>query len=90
MSKKEIKAERVAEFLLDSGLLFEINRVVLHPRGLALSVAEHEDGTVFGPLWDCRDGGIKFSAENYEEGREKLRLYEAKYGKPDKLPQEEP
>ena len=29
-----------AEWLLDTGLLGEINRLVLHPRGMALSVLQ--------------------------------------------------
>jgi hypothetical protein len=31
------------EFLLNTGLLFEINRKVLHPFGLALELVEQED-----------------------------------------------
>lgn len=40
----------------DGGYLSEVNRRVLHPLGLALSVDIAEDGTeTFGPIWDCRD-----------------------------------
>lgn len=35
-----------ARFLVDTGLLGEINRVVLHPRGLALAVSH---STSYGP-----------------------------------------
>jgi hypothetical protein len=52
------KIENAAEFLRSTGLLMEINRVVLHPRGLALSVdcpSVNEPATRFGPLLDARD-----------------------------------
>lgn len=41
----------------DLGLVQEINRLLLHPAGMALSVILEEDGTVsgFGPVWDYRD-----------------------------------
>jgi hypothetical protein len=48
-----------AEFLFDSGLLGEINRVVLHPRGLALGVNHEEER---GPDGEVRDRAISFSA----------------------------
>jgi hypothetical protein len=41
--------ENPAAFLLESGLLGEINRVVLHPRGLALGVGVNE-----GRATSCR------------------------------------
>ncbi len=45
----------VSEFR-EAGLLAELNRWVLHPRGLALSVVVDDDGSErFGPIWDGRD-----------------------------------
>ncbi len=44
-----------ARFLVDTGLLGEINRLVLHPRGLALVVL---DDTTYGPDGTVRT--IKF------------------------------
>ncbi len=58
----EPKYVSVAEFR-EMGLLSELNRCFLHPRGLALSVCVEADGTEqFGPIWDCRDdpGGISY------------------------------
>jgi hypothetical protein len=38
------------------GLLQEVNRLFLHPRGLALEVVVDDDGTErFGGVWDYRD-----------------------------------
>ena len=49
--EKSIFLDSPHKFLLDSGLLFEINRRVLHPFGLALSLkGEGEDLTVH--VWD--------------------------------------
>lgn len=69
-----------AGFLSDNGLLFEINRKVLHPRGLALEVIEDDDGTLTmsQELQDHRDsGGIHFGEESIERGKEKLERFDA-------------
>jgi hypothetical protein len=51
----EIKRMDIKEFR-ESGLLREINRQWLHPRGLALEVLTYEDGEeVLGGIWDYRD-----------------------------------
>jgi hypothetical protein len=59
----------VAEFV-DEGLLQEVNRLLLHPLGLALSVSgEFVDGEfvadAFGDIWDYRDdpGGIYYDGD---------------------------
>ena len=47
------------------GLLQEINRQILHPRGLALEMLAEKDGTItgFGRVWDHRDdpNGVVFA-----------------------------
>lgn len=50
-----------AKFLIDSGLLFEINRTILHPFGLAIGVAdtETEQDGVF-TICDSRDDAEGF------------------------------
>lgn len=54
------------------GLVHEINRLILHPLGLAMSVnidpADNEE--TFGPVWDCMDDpeGIYFG-DDYLDGR---------------------
>lgn len=70
-----------AKTLVESGLLFEINRRVLHPRGLALEVIEQDDGThvMSQELQDWRDeGGIEFGPESIERGEKKLAETELK------------
>lgn len=44
--KTNIKA--VGQYLIDNGLLFEINRAVLHPLGLALAVQVSSDNEIVG------------------------------------------
>jgi hypothetical protein len=61
--------------LLDWGLIFEINRKVLHPFGLALAV--EVDGmskvSFSSEVWDYRDDpeGIRFAPEVFEHGQDK-------------------
>lgn len=60
----------IQEFV-DRGFLFEVNRRVLHPFGLALEVTKDEDGNMsFGGVWDCQDDpeGIIFDDEAFRQG----------------------
>jgi hypothetical protein len=73
MTTKYVK--NPATLLVDSGLLFEINRVFLHPIGLALSVEvpdapEDQGETMEVRIWDCREDpeGIYFEAGTFWEG----------------------
>jgi hypothetical protein len=81
--RKMMKEHDAIKFLLDSGLLFEINRSVLHPFGLALAVKIDDDGNCkFDGLWDCRDDpeGIVFDDEVLAEGSKKYHEYMVKEG----------
>jgi hypothetical protein len=77
--------QNAARFLQETGLLAEINRVVLHPRGLALSIIATERGGTdqfdvqgFGPLYEKRDDeGIVFREEDLAEATALLRAAEA-------------
>ena len=77
--------QNAAKFLQETGLLAEINRVVLHPRGLALSIIANErPGTIhfdvqgFGPLYEKRDDeGIVFSEDDLAHATAQLRAAEA-------------
>lgn len=74
-----IKKRLSPKFLLESGLLFQINRTLLHPLGLALEViVDEKTGEVkFGEIWDCRDefAGLLFSKETLREGYKKYKEY---------------
>lgn len=79
------KIKNSARFLLDSGLLFEINRKVLHPLGLAMSVELDDDSNtkvVFGDIVDSRDDpeGFIFSPESFLDGIDKLGQYMEEFG----------
>lgn len=60
------------------GYLQELNRLFLHPLGMALEViVDEETGQeVFGGVWDCRDepGGLVF--DNVDPGKAKYVLLE--------------
>lgn len=62
--------------LLDWGLLFEINRRVLHPLGLALEAEVTEDGNVSftNRVWNARRDpeGIIFVDKAFEHGKAKF------------------
>jgi hypothetical protein len=65
-------------FLCNTGLLFEINRKVLHPLGLSLGVIlDANDHTISFNVWDCRDipEGLTFTKEAFELGMSKLKKY---------------
>jgi len=76
-----------AQFLHETGLLAEINRVVLNPRGLALSIIAEMPGpnpyeepraASFGPLYDKRDDeGILLSEKEITRGAALLAAREA-------------
>lgn len=79
-----------AKLLLDSGLLGEINRMVLHPRGLAISVRLDDNGSpmeILG-LIDYRGTltGVTFSDETLESIRQKLAAFDST--NPPRAPQE--
>ena len=62
------KKMSVKEFR-ELGFLQEVNRLFLHPRGLALEVAVGDDGEMrFGEVWDCRESGIEFHPDDVNHG----------------------
>lgn len=78
------RIERPASFLVDNGILFEINRQVLHPLGLELDLEIEEDGAKAEiVLSDNRPSAepIYFTTEEFEEGREKYQRYMQEHGR---------
>lgn len=60
-----MKYINISEFR-EQGYLFELNRMFLHPLGLALEVVVEPDGTEsLGGIWDYRDDpeGITYADE---------------------------
>lgn len=73
-----------AVFLEESGVLFEINRQVLHPLGLELHLTPGDDGERARlEIVDNRDSPepIFFASEAFDEGREKFERYMAEHGR---------
>jgi hypothetical protein len=84
----EIKRIDPKEFL-EAGYLQEVNRLFLHPLGLALEVFVQADGTAaFGGVWDYRSDaeGLAFDDEflDSDEGRAKAQRVAAE--RAEKLP----
>lgn len=76
-----IKKIPPAQFLLDTGLLFEINRRVLHPLGYALSVDVNGNKYSIGDLWVTDDPtGFEFGEDSLAEGRAKVQAYMQREG----------
>jgi len=83
---KKNKTIPAAEFLYNSGLLFEINRLLLHPIGLALQVELDDNGKVrpLRNIQDFRDEpeGLIFPEEAVIAGQEKLATFMQTVKKP--------
>lgn len=65
------------QFLLDSGLLFEINRSTFHPLGLSMAV---KDGKIYLQDFRTKPDKTIYSAEKYKEGVNKLRNFLKRFG----------
>lgn len=73
------KIKDPAKFLVDTGLLFEINRSVLHPFGVAMAVTMQDDGsykTSFELLDERADPeGWVFDPATFAEGEAKYAAF---------------
>lgn len=86
--KRMMPADEAAEFLVNSGLLFEINRRVLHPLGLALVIRSNMDGsdpTFHGLVVDDDPEGCWFLEPLFSEASERLRVFMETGGGLDRL-----
>lgn len=70
-------------FLIKTGLLFQINRDILHPVGLALEAEEDDNGDfILKNLWDLRNDpeGVVYSPEAFERAQRKLDHFYETFG----------
>ena len=81
------KIKDPVEFLLENGLIFEFNRLVLHPIGLALEVdiCDNDEGKTetFLQLWRCPDDdtdGFLYPSESFNVGHQKYSKYMTNLG----------
>lgn len=76
------KAEIDCDFLVDSGLLFEMNRQMLHPVGIAAMVCKAPDGTKRLAFKDYRDApeSAVFDPGVLELGRRKFVRFMKSFG----------
>jgi hypothetical protein len=74
VGKTEIQRMPIEEFRA-KGYLQELNRVFLHPLGLAIEIKLNEDGTEsLGGIWDYRDDpeGLYFALDKEPPDSERL------------------
>lgn len=72
MDQKEIKKIDIKEFR-KKGYLQELNRLFLHPLGLALEVKVDKNNETLGGIWDYRkdEEGIYYDIDNSDKKRRK-------------------
>jgi hypothetical protein len=72
------------KFLIDNGLVFEINRKVLHPLGLALIVDvdyKNKKKLIITGIMETDDSeGFLYDPETFNVGQDKYNMYLKKYG----------
>lgn len=80
------RVDGYVRYLVDNGLIFEINRKVLHPLGLTLVIDVHPDNhkwLAIEGLYKVDDGdeeGFTFGEESYRVGSERYELFLHKEG----------
>jgi len=80
-SQEEVEAvakgnTMAAQFLDQLGLVFEINRRILHPLGFSLVVREGPMGKYFEPIHVTQDPrGFVYSPEAFKEGEARLQKF---------------
>lgn len=82
--QEEYKRINAVKFLRETGLLFQINRDILHPLGLALEAKMYDDKSGEGmivDLWDCRDEpeGIIYGEETLIRNEKKLKKFQEEF-----------
>jgi hypothetical protein len=71
-----------AAYLMDSGLLFEINRQILHMFGISFAVKKDDKNNLILVIKDNRNSPeeVIFSKEVYERGHRKLLRFMKQFG----------
>ncbi len=72
------------DYMINSGLLFEINRTCMHLFGIGITVKKDEKGNKSFGFKDCRNvaGTLVFSEEMLKVGRVKLERFLSEFGHP--------
>ena len=70
------------QFLLDSGLLYYINKEILHPIGIALVVKRKSDNSLRLDIKDSRSEPhlLTYNKEDYAKAQDKFRDFMKKFG----------
>ena len=81
------RIDDAAQFLSDTGLLFRINREILHPLGLAMEIQTwkykgKQKAKFTNKLWDYRRDpeGMLYADETFTEADQKHKLFMKKFG----------
>jgi hypothetical protein len=82
MTKNWKQAKLDIDFILDSGLLFEINRQFMHPLGIAMTVRIDENGQKTWAFKDYREEpeSVKFDNNTLTSGRLKYETFMKAFG----------
>lgn len=84
MREDRVEVLPAGKFLIESGLLFEINRRVLHPLGLALVAMQDDDGEfkISDTLFDGRHipGGLEYDGTTLVMSEDRLFEFMDRYG----------
>jgi hypothetical protein len=88
MTKETKLIKSPSEFLIEEGLLYSINKNVLHPLGLAMAVTvpteedEQEGNYAEISIWDYRDDkeGVLYGPDSYIAGEKKLKEFAESFG----------
>jgi hypothetical protein len=70
--------EDPAMFLFETGILYKINKAVLHPLGYALAIGKHENGemSILGLIdYTTNPQGATYTKEAFEVGRQKFKRH---------------
>lgn len=71
------------KFLRETGLMFEINRTILHPLGMALELSVDDEGDEYlSGIWDYRDDpeGLAYAEEAFLSGLSKYMEFMHDFG----------
>lgn len=77
MSKVEtLTIQETESKILDTGLLYAINKLILHPAGMALSITTNDDAQTYLNVVRPEQGGAwSFSEDAELEGKKKLMAF---------------
>jgi len=82
----ELTMEQVEKKLLDTGIVYAINKLILHPLGMALSITTNDEGRTYLAIVQTPGGNVwSFTKEAEQAGKAKLRAFLDKAALPPRI-----